>query len=769
MRRWINGFGWGALLLTTVGAVAFFVGLQHYNEYYARAEQYNLTELANLPERSSIYDRDGTLYSYIDGENRFTIPLKEVPAEFINALCTREDVKFWTHDGLDFHGIGRAALVNIKAGDVRQGASTITQQLARNTFKLTGRSLDRKALEAMLARRIERHYSKEQILEYYVNRIYFGAGFYGLEAASRGYFGKPAAKLNLAESATLAALVCSPNRLSPARNPALAERERNTLLERMGELGAVSAEAVASAKAAPLKVREKSELGIHSDYIVDAINRELSQLLTADVIDFGGLKIFTTIDVELQRNAQLAADRQLTEIEQKKHYPHPKKEEFVPATDAKGTEKPTNYLQAAVVIVDNATGAIRAIVGGRDYAHSHYHRATLSKRQIGSTFKPFVYATAFERGLLPASPVDDSPIDPGIFRATARDWSPKNSDGQYVGIQRADFGLLKSRNTMTVRVGQMVGVPLLKRVGDALNIGESINNYPVTYIGGFETTLRDLTAAYTVFPNHGVFRKSRLIDRIEDHDGNVVYIDKTAPRRIFSPEVAWMTNSILQQIMKTGTAAKAASMGWKRPAGGKTGTTDEFRDAWFVGYTSSLTCGVWVGMDQPETIMEKGYGSALALPIWIDVMNSIPELRYAADRLDPPSQLQQFQICSASGRRATGQCAYYCNVTRENLPPSRVTHVCPLHPERPPTPIAEYAPQLIPARPPTTTINNRGYFDQASPQAYASSNPQLATRRMAVVPAPAPDRTIEQSRQVIERTDRGFRIWNVPPPPLSRE
>ncbi|HET6409236.1 MAG TPA: biosynthetic peptidoglycan transglycosylase, partial [Chthoniobacteraceae bacterium] len=259
-RRFISGIGWCALVLTAGSAAAFFVGLDRYSEYAARAETYDLSLLSRLPERSAIFDREGTHYSYIDGENRITVPLKQVPASFIDALLAREDTKFRSHDGVDYEGIGRAALANFKAGEIRQGASTITQQLARNTFNLTGKSIDRKALEAVLARRIERRFSKDQILEFYVNRIYFGSGFYGIEAASRGYFSKSAAQLSLPESATLAALICSPNRLSPIRNPEAALKERDGLIERMGELGMISGEAVAASKATPLVVETKSEL-----------------------------------------------------------------------------------------------------------------------------------------------------------------------------------------------------------------------------------------------------------------------------------------------------------------------------------------------------------------------------------------------------------------------------------------------------------------------------------------------------------------------------
>jgi penicillin-binding protein 1A len=270
----------------------------------------------------------------------------------------------------------------------------LTQQLTRSAFQLTGRTLDRKALEAVLARRIDAKYSKQQILELYVNRVYFGAGFYGIETAARGYFGKPAADLTLSESALLAGIIRSPNRLSPLRDMDGALAQRDAVLDRMVELRMITVENAQSAKDVTPTLTHQVAMRFEDDYLMDAVKREVERLLPHDVIDFGGLRIFTTIDPALQQLAQNATDRRLTEIEQGKNFGHPKKADFTPSTDP-AKQAPTNYLQAALVAIDNRTGAIRAIVGGRDYAQSKYSRALLSKRQIGSTFKPFVYGAAF--------------------------------------------------------------------------------------------------------------------------------------------------------------------------------------------------------------------------------------------------------------------------------------------------------------------------------------------------------------------------------------
>jgi penicillin-binding protein 1A len=669
----------GILIIASVGAYAV------HSHYAARAAKFDLTKIDNLAERSEILDANGDLYTYFGGENRLVVPLQAIAPQFQQAVLAREDSRFLEHHGVDSEGILRAVIKNLRAGETKQGASTITQQLARNACGLGERSLDRKILEAVLARRIEEQYTKEQILEMYLNRIYFGAGYYGVEAAARGYFGKPASALTLGESATLAALIRNPNRMAPSRNLDAAIAGRNEVLARMDELHMITPDARAAAEAQQLQVTARKSLRVSDDDIVDAVQRELSTLLAPETIENGGLRVSMTIDPAMQRQAQAAADRRLSEVEAQKGYAHPKKADFVPnATNQE--EKPTDYLQAAVVVIDNRTGAIRAAVGGRDYAQSKYSRALASKRQIGSTFKPFVYATAFERGLMPGTYIDDGKINAGEFKDLPKKWSPENSDGEYGGLQPAVFGLLKSRNTMSVRVGEYASLAKVREFGQTVGLSDNIPDLPVVFLGAFETTARNLTAAYTIFPNRGIYRPPFLITKVEDHAGHVLYQPPHAERQVLSPESAWIVSGILQQVMKTGTAAKAAQLGWKKNGGGKTGTTNDFYDAWFVGYTASLTCGVWVGMDHPQTIMEKGYGATLALPIWVDVMKQAPENKYPASPLNEGMPFKKVTLCAVSGEKATPTCIAQHYGYQIDLPVSRIPEgSCRTHPEVAPT------------------------------------------------------------------------------------
>ena len=712
----IAGWTAGTVALAAM-AGAVFAAIK-YHGYEERAAKYDLSKIDDVAERSAVYDANGELYSYFGGENRLVVPLPSVSKHFIDALLAREDSRFWQHHGVDFRGMARAMLANAAAGQTKQGASTITQQLARNACGLGERSIDRKLLEAVLARRIEAQYPKEKILEMYVNRIYFGSGCHGVEAASRSYFGKPAADLTLGESATLAALIRNPKRLAPSHDLDAATAGRDAVLARMKETGVISSEELAAAKAQQLKVVTGGGMQVANDAIMDAVTKELSTLLAPETLEYGGLRVTMTIDPALQRMAEAAADRRLSEIEAQKDFRHPRKKDFTTAADGEA-EKPTNYLQAAVVMIDNRTGAIRAAVGGRDFAQSKYQRALDAKRQIGSTFKPFVYAAAFERGLLPGTFIDDAKIAAGEYKDLPKKWSPENSDGEYGGLQPAANGLLKSRNTMSVRVGEYAGLPKVREVGRAAGLSDSIPDLPVIFLGGFESTARNVTAAYTVFPNHGVYRPPYLIAKVEDHAGQILWEPPKSEKRVISEESAWMTTGILQQVMKSGTAAKAGALGWKKPGAGKTGTTNKFFDAWFVGYTSSMTCGVWVGLDQPETIMEKGYGAALALPIWVDVMEQVPEKQYPAGPLTTGLESKKVTLCAVSGEKATNACAAQHYAYDIELPVSRIpAGSCRSHPQA--APVVAAMPTPPTDLPPLATA------------------PLSATRNNSAVPAQAP-------------------------------
>ena len=395
------------------------------------ASSFDLHQVQTMAERSTVFDMDGKLYSRLQGENRVTVKLAQVSPYFVKALISREDSRFYSHHGVDPFGILRAIFRNLTHGSAKEGASTLTQQLARNSFPEglgARKSIHRKLLEAFVAVRIEQNYSKDDILEAYVNRIYFGSTVYGIETASQTYFGKHAADLTLGEAAMIAGIIRAPSYFSPFKNLKGALHERDTVLERMAKLGKISDAEAGQARAVPVKLAKKRPNSSQENYAMDMVHRELDELLTDEQRQDGGMKIYTTLDPALQKVAETAVDAELTKVESRPGYKHPKRANF--SAEAKAEEQETPYLQGALVVIDNHTGGIRAVVGGRDYSESKYNRAIAAKatRQIGSTFKPFVYAAAFDKGMLPGMAIDDGPIARGEIRQAAN-WSPENSDG----------------------------------------------------------------------------------------------------------------------------------------------------------------------------------------------------------------------------------------------------------------------------------------------------------------------------------------------------
>ncbi len=641
------------------------------------AQTFDLKRLGTMPERNTVFDVDGKIYSRLAGANRLKVPLKQVSPLFVQALLAREDTRFYEHGGIDWRGVARAVFRDVTSGSAKEGASSITQQLARNSLPLGGRTISRKMLEAMVALRIERELTKDQILELYMNRIYFGSGCYGIETASLSYFGKNAARLDLSEAAILAGLIRSPNRFSPLRNPEAALVQRNTVLSRMRELEKITPAQLAQAKREKITSHPRRLTLIQENYAMDAVQRDLNVLLTPDQIDNGGLFIYTTLDPMVQRAATDAIEKQLAKVEREPGFHHPLKSQY--RAPAEGEDNAMPYLQGALVAIDNESGGIRALVGGRDYGQSKFNRALPpANRQIGSSFKPFVYTLAFMHGLLPGAAMSDGPIRKGEIEG-AGDWSPGNSDGRFGGIQPVSYGLIHSRNTMSVRVGEFAGLDATQKTAQTLGLGNDIPHGAAIYIGSFESDLKDLTSAYTVFANAGVRKQSYVIERIDDQDHHPIYRAAHISLPALDPGAAWMTTRLMEQVMTRGTAASARSLGFKLPAAGKTGTTNDFKDAWFVGFTSSITCGVWVGFDQPVTIIPHGYGSALALPVWTQVMNKAAQ-RYPAEELQPTVTLQHATVCSISNAIATSGCVAAGTAYGVELPVNRIPRgICQVH------------------------------------------------------------------------------------------
>ncbi len=636
----------------------------------SQADALDLNQLEQMESASVILDRNGKIFGQIYVENRETVPYEKLPPDLVNAVVAVEDAKFYEHHGYDSLGIIRAALKNLTAGHVRQGGSTITQQLARNSFSLKERTYRRKLLEIFLAKRIEDNFSKQKIMELYLNRIYFGGGMYGAEAAARGYFGKSARDMTLAECATLAGLIKSPNRLSPWNDRGNSRETRDYALDRMRDLGFISREQCAAARAQQIVVGSRQNAQGQT-YAVDYIRQQVIAAVGWDRAINEGYRIHTTIDVNVQRMAEDSLKTHLQEVEHHPDYNHQTYADYAARfrkAKANGTmsEQPApEYLQGAVIGLDNATGDILALVGGRDFEHNQYDRALQARRPVGTAMLPFVYAAAFERGMYPGSVVEDSPLDNravmiGGTTGILGEWGPENADNRYEGPMTARQALVKSKNGAAVRVGMDAGIDAVLQLSSSAGIRSPLRPYPATFLGSSEVTLAELGLGYTIFPNGG-WRSStpHILERIEEKDGTLVWDGKQQSIRkiVIKPETAYEVHSCLVDALQSGTGKAAyTQFGLKKfPAAGKTGTAYDFTDALFAGYDSNFTCAVWVGFDKPQKIYRGAFGRELALPIWVDIMNAAAE-SYPPREVKEPSSLQQIEICSRSGLLATDKC-----------------------------------------------------------------------------------------------------------------
>jgi 1A family penicillin-binding protein len=634
------------------------------------AATFDLSKLEQMESASVIVDRNEKIFGQIYVENRETIPYDQIPRNLVNAVVAIEDNKFYQHSGYDFWGIVRAALKNFTAGHVRQGGSTITQQLARNSFALKERTFRRKLLEIFLARRIEEQCGKQKIMELYLNRIYFGGGLYGAEAASRGYFGKPAHEMSLTECATLAGLIKSPNKLSPWGDKTASREARNVVLARMRDLEFISRAQCETAQAEEIMIGNRQSAQGQT-YAVDYIRQQVIAAVGWDRAMNEGYRIHTTIDAEMQEVAEKSLKTHLTEVEQQSGYSHPTFEAFASRyRTAKQTAAPNvtvapDYLQGAVIALDNSTGGILALVGGRDFEHNQFDRALQAKRPAGTAIKPLVYAAAFESALFPGSVVDDSALDNravmiGGTTGILGEWGPESESNRYEGLISAREALAKSKNGATVRVGMTVGVDAILQLCQLAGIRSQLRPFPATFLGSSEITLAELALAYTIFPNGG-WRPGapHILDRIEEKNGTIVWQaqENKTRQRVIKPETAYEVHSCLVDALESGTGRAAREkFGLKKfPAAGKTGTAYDFTDALFAGYDNSVTCAVWAGFDKPQKIYRGAFGSEIALPIWVDIMN-VASTQYPPKEIREPAGMQKAEICSRSGLLATDKC-----------------------------------------------------------------------------------------------------------------
>ena len=655
----------GLCLLGVVGAWVGWLVLT--SEYRSKAAEFDFKQLEEMESASLIYDRNNNVMGRIFFENRDKIPIEEMPDNLLRAVVAAEDARFYEHKGVDYYGMCRAAIRNWQAGRIREGASTLTQQLARNSFDLREKTYRRKILEIFLAQEIERRYPKRKILELYLNRVYFGVGFYGVEAAAFGYFGKTARELSLSECATLTGLLKNPNKLSPWSNRQACLESRDIVLGRMLNLGMISRSVYLAAVDEHLQVKNRKRLYSQS-YPIDMVRQQVVGLVGHRKAISNGYRIYTTIDSDLQKTAEESLRRHLRDTEAHPEFAHQRFDAIDQLYKKSLRTNPENpptpeYLQGALVVLDNATGAILSLVGGRDFNHSQFNRVTQAARPAGTAFLPLLYAAAYENGIFPGTLLDDAIIDNrqvmiGGMTGILGEWGVESADNAYEGLIPAREALVKSKNAASVRLGMKVGLDRVIELSKLAGITSELRQFPATFLGSSEVTLLEMTLAFTMFSQAGVRpEKPFIVSRIETKEGDVIFKETQTSQKVISETSAYEVHAALREALEWGTGATAfAKYGLRKlPIAGKTGTAYNFTDTCFIGYTSEITCGVWAGFDKPTPIYRGAFSKELVLPIWVDVMNA-SFANYKPAEVSQPQGLKNFEICRTSGQLATEQC-----------------------------------------------------------------------------------------------------------------
>jgi membrane peptidoglycan carboxypeptidase len=659
-------------------------------DYRARAAIYDLDRINDLEIPSLILDRNGKEIGRIFVQNRSVISIDDVPKILIDALRAGEDQRYMSHKGVDFIGIARAFYLNWKAGETTQGASTITQQLARNAYDLEGErrkrgesGMQRKLVEAFLAHRIEKRYEKSEILEFYLNRIYFGSGFYGIRSASLGYFGKEPRDLDALESAAIVGCIKNPSNLSPLNNPEGNRKSRNLVLGRMADLGAIKRRESRSLMDTVLKLNP-NPLRRGTTHLYERIADAVNETLGEDALAAGGFTIHTTILAEAQEAAQKALLESLEKAESHPEYRRQKYRDY-----RKSDEKPAEYLQGAVLMLDHETGEVLAHVGGRDYAQVPYDFIELGKRPLGTAFFPFIHAAALERGLTPATIIEDEPMDNRSVMVGGREgiigeWGMEVESPVYQGKIPARTVLEQSKIAASVRLADQVG---LQRVVDmACRFGFPLENAELLRriaVGFEEVSMKQAVRAIAAFPSDGRLGPTQLsyLDRVEDPQGSVVYRrQRQTPLRapVIDPATAWQVHSMMAGSLYRGSSKGALENLWEKPfhGAGKGGTTHDFGDCWFLGYNKRVSCGVWTGflMSNNDPIYPGAFSRDLAMPVWQAAMNAIAP-SFGGQGISPPPNVVQVPVCSVSGQRATQFCQEYVEDAESMVVRSRSTGV----------------------------------------------------------------------------------------------
>ena len=654
-----------------VSAIVVTVGLVIV-AFRSAPDEAALRGIGTMAQATTLLDAQDRPAFTIFREQRIDVPLSRVSHRLVQAILAIEDQRFYDHSGVDVLRVVGAAMNNLLEGRFAQGGSTLTQQLARQSFLTPDKTIRRKITEVLVATRLEQQFTKDQILSLYLNKVYFGDGLYGVEAASLGYFNKHAADVSLEEAALLAGLVKAPSAYAPTVSLQRAKARRNLVLQAMRDSHVIDRATYEAAAKSPVVINDGLRAGEdYGQYFKEEVRRFLVGRFGWERVYQGGLKVYTTIDLEMQKAAEAEVANAIAEIEKRQ---------------AASKTKPIDdqQLQAALVAMDPHTGQVRAMVGGRDFMQSTFNRATQARRQPGSAFKPFVYAAALERGFSPATLIAD--LDLPIMTLQGA-WVPEDehSDGSPMTMRTA---LRMSSNRAAVRMLEDVGIPVTVDYAKRLGVG-SVPSVPSLALGSGEVTLDAMTAAFSTFANGGMVPIPVLVRRVESINGEVLYQDDHVQQRAVSEATAFQMADMLEDVINQGTAWPARREGFMLPAAGKTGTTNDYHDAWFIGFTPHLATGVWVGYDQPRTIIGRGYAADLAVPLWAHFMKQATR-NDKPDWLSRPRNITSARICRLSGKLATDSCrdaadesedgtrramTYYENFVAGTEP----TETCPIH------------------------------------------------------------------------------------------
>ena len=636
-------------------------------------------------QASKVYAADGRLITDLGLERRTVIPLGEMSPYLKAAFLATEDKRFYQHHGIDWYRVFGAIKTNVFQLRFAEGFSTITMQLARNIWDedISGRdkSVRRKLREAHVALEIERKYPKDKILEIYLNHIPLGNGAYGVEAASQRYFGKSVRDLNVAESATLAAIPKAPSRYNPRRNPNANVQRRNTVVNLLRDSKLLNTEEAERWKSYPLLLSSHSDYSGVAEYFVEYVRQQLEARFGRELYT-SGYRIYTTLDLDIQQAAERALEARLEAIESGADgkFTHDTYRQYLEsrADNADDNRTTTPYLQGLVVTLEAKTGYIRAMVGGRDFEDSKFNRATQALRQPGSTFKPIVYSAAVEAGYPLSHVMVDDPLSVELDPAQPP-WAPQNYDLEFDGPMTIRRALYLSRNIIAIKLGMEVGEQSVISEAAKFGLKTRVPAFPSIHIGSADVIPLEMIAAYTTFANLGTRTLPNGILRIEDRGGKIVWQPAVRMAAVMDTLHAWLMTDALRDVVRRGTAVGSVGTRINFPAGGKTGTTNDGNDVWFIGFTPEMVTGVWIGFDQPQKIKSNAQGGVLAAPAWTAMMREVYERRSIPAAWSRPPGLTALDVDKTTGYKATPFCPKDVHYIESFIPGTEPSAFCPVH------------------------------------------------------------------------------------------